>query len=107
MKRSHIIALGAIAVAVMVIISTVGDASTYVSFTEAKSLAEDGVNKPIHVVGELKKSNSGDIVGMRYEPSIDPNHFEFWMIDSLQNESLVVYNQPKPQDLDKSEKVWL
>ena len=59
MKRSHIIALGAIAVAVMVIISTVGDASTYVSFTEAKSLAEDGVNKPIHVVGELKKSNSG------------------------------------------------
>lgn len=105
MKRSHIIALGAIAVAVMVIISTVGDASTYVSFTEAKSLAEDGVNKPIHVVGELKKSNSGDIVGMRYEPSIDPNHFEFWMIDSLQNESLVVYNQPKPQDLDKSEKV--
>ena len=105
MKRSHIIALAAMAVAVMVIISTVGDASTYASFSEAKTLAQEGSSKPIHVVGELKKSASGEIYGMKYEPAIDPNHFEFWMIDSLQNESLVIYNQPKPQDLDKSEKV--
>ena len=105
MKRSHIIALAAMAVAVMVIISTVGDASTYASFSEAKTLAQEGSSKPILVVGELKKSASGEIYGMKYEPAIDPNHFEFWMIDSLQNESLVIYNQPKPQDLDKSEKV--
>jgi len=105
MKRSHIIALVAMAVAVMVIVSTVGDASTYASFKEATSLAQEGSNKPIHVVGELKKTSTGDIYGMRYEPAIDPNHFEFWMVDSLQNESLVIYNQPKPQDLDKSEKV--
>jgi cytochrome c-type biogenesis protein CcmE len=42
---------------------------------------------------------------MVYEPSVDPNHFEFVMIDSLNYESKVVYNQPKPADLDKSEKV--
>lgn len=105
MKKSHIVALGVIAVAVAIIISSVGDASTYATFVEAKSLAEAGSTKSIHVVGELKKNPMGEIVGMQYDPIIDPNRFEFLMIDSLDNESRVVYNQPKPQDLDKSEKV--
>lgn len=105
MKKSHIIALGVIAIAVAIIISSVGDASTYASFKEAKELADAGDAKAIHVVGELKKNTSGEMQGMVYEPTIDPNRFEFRMIDSLQNEALVVYNQPKPQDMDKSEKV--
>lgn len=105
MKKSHIVALGVIAVAIAIIISTVGDASTYATFVEAKELAEAGSNKSIHVVGELKKNPMGEIVGMRYNPVLDPNRFEFVMIDSLNNESRVVYSQPKPQDLDKSEKV--
>ncbi len=105
MKKSHIAALGVIAVAIAIIISTVGDASTYATFVEAKELAEAGNTKSIHVVGELKKNPMGEIVGMRYNPVLDPNRFEFVMIDSLNNESRVVYSQPKPQDLDKSEKV--
>ena len=105
MKKSHIVALGVIAIAIAIIISTVGDASTYATFVEAKELAQSGNTKSIHVVGELKKNPMGEIVGMRYDPVIDPNRFEFVMIDSLNNESRVVYSQPKPQDLDKSEKV--
>jgi cytochrome c-type biogenesis protein CcmE len=105
MKKSHIVALGIIAVAIGIIISTVGDASTYATFIEAKELAQSGNGKSIHVVGELKKNPMGEIIGMRYNPILDPNRFEFVMIDSLNNESRVVYNQPKPQDLDKSEKV--
>jgi cytochrome c-type biogenesis protein CcmE len=105
MKKTHIIALGIIAVAVAIIISTVGDASTYVSFKDANEMAKEGSKKSIHVVGTLKKSPTGSFEGMKYEPSINPNHFEFMMVDSLNNESLVVYNQPKPQDLDKSEKL--
>jgi cytochrome c-type biogenesis protein CcmE len=105
MKKSHIVALGVIAVAIGIIISTVGDASTYATFVEAKELAESGNSKSIHVVGELKKNPMGEIIGMQYNPVLDPNRFEFVMIDSLNNESRVVYNQPKPQDLDKSEKV--
>lgn len=105
MKKSHIIALGIIAVAVAIIISTVGDASTYVSFKDAEDMAKEGNSKSIHVVGTLKKNAAGGFEGMKYEPSVNPNHFEFMMIDSLNYESLVVYNQPKPQDLDKSEKV--
>ena len=105
MKKSHIIALGIIAVAIAIIISTVGDASTYVGFSEAEQVAKEGSTKSMHVVGSLKKDASGNFAGMVYEPSVDPNHFEFVMIDSLNYESKVVYNQPKPTDLDKSEKL--
>jgi cytochrome c-type biogenesis protein CcmE len=105
MKKSHIIALAIIAVAIVIIISTVGDASTYVGFREAENVAKEGSSKSMHVVGTLKKDAFGNYAGMIYEPSIDPNHFEFTMIDSLNYESKVVYNQPKPADLDKSEKL--
>lgn len=105
MKKSHIIALGVIAVAIVMIISTIGDASTYASFDEAKEMAKNNNKASIHVVGELLKDNNGKPKGMKYEPAIDPNRFEFIMTDSLNNQQLVVFNQPKPQDMDKSEKV--
>lgn len=105
MKKSHIIALGVIAIAITMIISTIGDASTYASFKEATEMAENGKSDAIHVVGELVKNSEGKPLLMKYQPSIDPNRFEFMMKDSLNIESLVVYNQPKPQDMDKSEKV--
>jgi cytochrome c-type biogenesis protein CcmE len=105
MKKSHIIGLVFIAIAIFMIISTVGDASTYASFEDANELAKNGDSKAIHVVGELIKNKEGKIEGMKYEPSIDPNHFEFSMVDSLNNIATVVYSKPKPQDIDKSEKV--
>ncbi len=40
MKKTHILALGVIAIAIAMIITTIGDASTYLSFKEAKELAE-------------------------------------------------------------------
>ena len=105
MKKSHIIALGVIAIAITMIISTIGDASTYLSFKEAKQFAENGNSKAVHVVGELPRNANGDVIGISYEPSVNPNQFEFLMKDSLDAEYKVVYNQPKPQDLEKSEKV--
>jgi cytochrome c-type biogenesis protein CcmE len=105
MKKSYIFALIVIAIAVGMILSTIGDASTYASFKEANELAQNGDKGSIHVVGELLKSAAGEPMGMKYEPSVDPNRFEFMMTDSLENHTLVVYNQPKPQDLEKSEKV--
>lgn len=105
MKRSHIIALGVIAIAIAMIISTIGDASTYLSFKEAKELAEKGNAKAVHVVGELPRNANGDPIGIRYEPSVNPNQFEFLMIDSLNTQYRVVHHQPKPQDMEKSEKV--
>jgi cytochrome c-type biogenesis protein CcmE len=105
MKKTHIIALVVIAIAVMMIISTIGDASTYASFEEATQMAKENKTTAIHVVGELVKDADGKPLGLKYDPAKDPNHFEFLMKDSLDNQQLVVFDQPKPQDLDKSEKV--
>lgn len=105
MKRIHIIGLIVIGIAIFMIVSTIGDASTYVAFSDARDNAKNGKNRLVHVVGELTKDAAGQPKGMKYEPQIDPNRFEFIMEDSLQNQELVVFNKPKPQDMDKSEKV--
>lgn len=105
MKKSHIIALGVIAIAISMIISTIGDASTYLSFKEAKEIAEKGDTKAVHVVGELPRNAQGEVFGIKYEPSINPNQFEFLMVDSLNTQYRVIHSQPKPQDIEKSEKV--
>jgi cytochrome c-type biogenesis protein CcmE len=105
MKTSHIILLLVIAVAIGVIISTSGDASKYVSFAEAKELSFENADEKVHVVGKLKKDATGEIVGMNYQPSVDPNYFEFVIIDNNNKEERVVYLSPKPQDFEKSEQI--
>lgn len=85
--------------------STAGDASTYVTFKDATDMAKEGDNDKVHVVGKLKKNNQGNIVGMFYDPVMDANRFEFVLIDNNNLEQTVIYNQPKPQDFDKSEQV--
>lgn len=105
MKKTHIFLLVVIAVAVAMIVSTAGDASQYVTFKEAKALADKGSTTSIHVVGGLKKDAQGNILGLQYEPSIDPNRFVFTLVDDNQEEHQVIYNQPKPNDFERSEKV--
>ena len=105
MKKSHIIGIIIIAAAIMIIMSTAGDASTYVDFGQAKELAEDGSKSKVHVVGRLKKDTQGHIVGMQYDPLIDPNYFSFMLVDTNRVEQKVVYFNPKPQDFERSEQV--
>jgi cytochrome c-type biogenesis protein CcmE len=103
MKKTHIIALLVIAVAVAIIITTAGDASSYVTFDQAYKMASSGNTKSIHVVGALKKDNAGHIVGM--EKSADMLSFSFVLIDDNNKEQKVYYNEPMPPDFTKSEKV--
>ena len=103
MKKSHILALLVIAVAVSIIVSTAGDASSYVSFSEAQEMAEAGKNQKIHVVGQLKKDHSGEIIGI--EPSQDLLSFSFIMIDDDGIEQKVYYREPMPADFKRSEQV--
>lgn len=105
MKKIHILGLIVIAIAVGVIISTAGDASTYVTFNEAEAMTRKGNHTSIHVVGELTKDEQGNITNMMYRPEIDPNHFEFSLIDNAGTVKKVVYPAPMPQDFDKSEQV--
>jgi cytochrome c-type biogenesis protein CcmE len=105
MKKTHIIGIIIIAMAIGIIMTTAGDASTYVSFSEAIELAEDGSSKKVHVVGRLKKDGQGHIVGMHYDPVKDPNYFSFILSDTNKLEQRVVYFNPKPQDFERSEQV--
>ena len=64
MKKIQIFGLVIVAVAIGIIISTAGDASTYVNFSKAKEMAVSGDNESIHVVGTLKKNTAGQILEM-------------------------------------------
>ena len=105
MKKIQIFGLLIIAVAIGIIVSTAGDASTYVDFTKAREMAQDGDEESIHVVGKLKKDAVGQIMEMEYQPEIDPNLFVFTLVDNNNVEQKVVYKNSKPQDFDKSEQV--
>jgi len=103
MKISHIIALAVIAAAVAVIITTTGDASSYVNFSQAAEMAGEGNLKSLHVVGELKKDPAGQVMGL--VKSSDNLSFTFILVDENGNEQLVYHNEPLPPDFLRSEKV--
>ncbi len=103
MKKSHILVIVVIAAAIAILVSTAGDASTYVGFGEAYEMAQTGNKKEIHVVGALKKNGAGNVIGI--EEGFDKVSFSFIMIDENGKEQKVEYNQPMPQDFTKSEKV--
>ena len=68
-------------------------------------MAKEGSADKVHVVGKLKKDASGKVTGMNYNAALDANHFEFMLIDNNGREQKVVYDAPKPQDMDRSEQV--
>jgi cytochrome c-type biogenesis protein CcmE len=103
MKKSHIVIIVVIAAAIGILVSTAGDASTYVGFNEAFEMATAGNNKDIHVVGELTKDASGNITGI--EQGLDKVSFSFVLVDESGKRQKVEYAEPVPQDFTKSEKV--
>jgi cytochrome c-type biogenesis protein CcmE len=97
MKKSSIIGIIIIAIAIGVIISTYTDSSTYGTFSEAMESKSD-----LHVVGQLDKKKE-----LVYNPQKDANYFAFFMKDSKGKECKVVFNGTKPQDFEKSEQIVL
>jgi cytochrome c-type biogenesis protein CcmE len=93
MKKSHIFVLVVIAAAVGIIISTMSDASTYSTFSIARQQAAAGNLAKVHVVGTLPRDADKRPVGLEYDPMVN------------QVAQRVVYRNPKPQDMDKSEQV--
>lgn len=103
MKKVHLFGILVIAVAIMVIISTAGDASSYVNFSEAKEMFDNGKTTKIHVVGELPKDAAGQVRGI--ERSEDNLSFSFILVDENQKEQRVYYNEPVPADFTMAEQV--
>jgi cytochrome c-type biogenesis protein CcmE len=96
MKKTHLIALVIIAVAIAAIMSTLADASTYASFSEAGN----NPKKVYHIVGKLNKEKP-----LVYNPQENANLFTFFLVDNNGMESKVVLEKSKPQDFEKSEQI--
>lgn len=103
MKKSHILAIVVIAAAIGIIITTAGDASTYVNFDQAYEMASTGNTSSIHVVGQLKKDENGHVIGLRN--AADNLSFSFVLLDENGKEQNVFYNEPMPPDFTRSENV--
>lgn len=97
MKKSSIVGIIIIAIAIGVIISTYADSSTYANFSEAVKTQSE-----LHVVGNLNKQKE-----MVYNPQKDANYFAFYMKDKSGMECKVIFNGTKPQDFEKSEQIVL
>lgn len=96
MKTIHIIIILILVVAVAVVISTMTDSSTYADFTEAARKP----GKEMHIIGKLNREKP-----IEYDAQRNANQFSFYLIDEKGIEKKVVYNNAKPQDFEKSEKV--
>jgi cytochrome c-type biogenesis protein CcmE len=103
MKKGHIIGLGIIAIAIVIIMTSIGDASSYESFSTAWEMKQNGEDKPIHVVGKLKKDASGEVSGIEIRE--DKTSFTFLLVDNEGIEQKVFLNEPVPSDLKRTEQV--
>jgi cytochrome c-type biogenesis protein CcmE len=97
MKKSSILGLITIAVAIAVIISLYSSTSTYGTFNDAKS-----INGQLHVIGYLDKQKE-----LYYDAAKDANYFSFFMKDKKGEECKVVFAGTKPQDFERSEQIVL
>jgi cytochrome c-type biogenesis protein CcmE len=97
MKKSSILGIIVIAIAIAVIISTYSNTSTYGSFKDAEATKDE-----LHIVGHLNKDKQ-----LYYEPTKDANYFSFYMRDNKGEECKVVFTGTKPQDFERSEQIVL
>ena len=96
MKTIHIIIILVLVVAVAVVISTMTDSSTYSDFAEAAQKP----GKELHIIGKLNRAKP-----IVYDAQKNANEFTFFLVDDKGVEKQVIYNNAKPQDFEKSEKV--
>lgn len=100
MKKSHIAILVAIAAGIMILLSFMGDLSTY----ETLASARQKQGKTVTVIAQLDKSVP---VPIHYDPLRNPNLTRFHVVDTLGNKAEVIYHFEKPFDMEKSTRIVL
>jgi hypothetical protein len=98
MKKLHIILLLFIAISIAVLVSFMGDLSTYETIASARQ--KEG--KSVTIIAKLDNSQPID-----YDPVKNPNYCSFHITDTLGNKARVVYFYEKPFDMDKAERIVL
>jgi len=92
MKKTHIIIIIFVVVAIGVVISLFMNISTYSNFTKAAR----NQGKDFQIIGTLDKSKP-----VVYDAKLNPNEFSFYMTDEKGHVKKVVYAGAKPQDFEK------
>jgi cytochrome c-type biogenesis protein CcmE len=98
MKKSHIILLVFIALVIGVLVSFMGNLSTYETIASAKQ--KEG--RSVTIIARLDKSEP-----IEYDPVRNPNYLSFHILDSLGNKAKVIYYYEKPYDMEKAERIVL
>ena len=97
MKKTHVILLVLIAVCIAVLISFMGDITTY----DTVSSAKEKPGKFVHLIAKMETNS------LQYDPVNNPNYLAFTAVDSLGNSIKVVYHNTKPTDIEKSDRLVL
>ncbi len=95
MKKTHIIGILIIVLAMGSMLTLLGSSTTYADFTEAREKGGD-----VQVSGTLVRTKP-----MEYDPQKDPNKFSFYMADKKGKECKVTLLDCKPQDFERSQEV--
>ena len=98
MKKSHIVILVFIAAAIAVLISLMGNLTTYETIASARQ-------KPGQTVTIIAHLDSKQPI--EYDPIKNPNYVSFHISDTLGNTAKVIYHYEKPYDLEKAERITL
>jgi hypothetical protein len=98
MKRTHIILLIFIAISIGLLVSFMGNLSTYETIASARQ--KEGKN--VTIIAKLDNTRPVD-----YNPVKDPNYLSFYILDTLGNSARVIYHYGKPYDMEKAERVVL
>ena len=91
MKKIHVVMLVGIAAAIALLVSFMGDLSTYETLASARQ--KDG--KTVTVIAKLDKSQP-----IVYDPARNANFTSFHVLDSLGNRAKVQYYFEKPFDME-------
>ena len=98
MKKLHIVLLILILASVAVLVSFMGNLSTYETIASARQKP----GKTVTIIAHIDKA-----LPIEYDPANDPNYLSFHITDTLGNMAKVVYHSEKPYDLEKAERITL
>ncbi len=96
MKRSALYLLLLVGTGLAILVSTLGESSSYVDFAEAAA----NPDRSYHVVGQLDRG-----FPLVYNPTQDANLLQFKLLDQKGRSMSVVYYGAKPQDFERSEQI--
>ena len=97
MKKTHILAIGILAIAIGILISASKDVTTYANFAQATQSGEK-----VKLVGQLVKDRP-----VEYNPEKNADFLAFWLRDDKGEIRRVELNAAKPQDFERSESIVL